>query len=99
MSRNHRALPSSAWARARRQVLRPGVVCWLCGGPLDFDAPARSAMAPSVDHTVPMAALAELSAAERQRVSLDVRLLRPAHYGCNSRRGARRARPMGERAW
>jgi 5-methylcytosine-specific restriction endonuclease McrA len=77
------------WRRARAQVLASATVCWLCGRPLDFGAPARSPMSPSVDHVVPLKTLAGVSTSTRRRVALSLSFLRAAHYGCNSRRGAR----------
>lgn len=66
--------------RWRRICARDGFVCWLCGEPIDpgFRGPHR--LGPSVDHVVPIVAGG----------SDDDSNLRPAHYGCNSRRGAAR---------
>ena len=59
-------------------------LCELCGAPLDFDAPARSRRAPSVDHVVP------LHAGGNPLPPLDE--LRLVHVGCNARRGNRTRR-------
>lgn len=64
--------------RARAQVLRSATHCWICGGLLDFAAPPRTPMAPSVDHVVPLSRGGHPTRRDG---------LRPAHYGCNSRRG------------
>lgn len=91
----------AAWKRVRRQVLRGAQVCHICGGALDFQAAPRSPLSPSVDHIVPLAMAQGLDAAARSQIALDVANLRPAHYGCNSRRGARRpvVRRKASQAW
>ena len=53
--------------------------CELCHRPIDFDAPARTSQAPSVDHIVP------LSHGGAELPPIDE--LRLAHVGCNSGRG------------
>jgi hypothetical protein len=58
---------------------RSSDLCELCGGPIDFDAPARSPASASVDHVVPRHAGGDLLP--------PVDELRLVHYGCNSRRG------------
>lgn len=66
--------------RERQRLLQvvcpPGSVCWLCGKPIMFGLRPRHPMGPSMDHVLPR--------------SLggwwDLSNLRPAHYGCNSRR-------------
>ena len=61
--------------------------CELCGGPIDWEAPVRSAKSASVDHVVPVHAGGhELPAVEELRLS---------HYGCNSARGNRTRRGRG----
>ena len=54
-------------------------LCELCGQPIDFDAPARSSRAPSVDHVVP------LHAGGQALPPLEE--LRLVHVGCNAKRG------------
>ena len=61
----------------RRLVTRDGWTCWLCGEPIDPDAPEGSERAASIDHIVP------LSLGGNQRL----RNLRLAHRSCNSLRG------------
>jgi 5-methylcytosine-specific restriction endonuclease McrA len=79
------------WRQVRTRVLRDAEVCAICGGLLDFDAPPRSPLAPSVDHVLPISQIRALyDPIEARRVAVDPSLLRAAHYGCNSRRGAAR---------
>lgn len=68
--------------RWRRICERDGYVCGLCLEPIDPTLPSRNRMAPSVDHIVPLA----LGGSD------DDANLRPAHIGCNSRRGSGIAR-------
>jgi len=86
----------SDWRRVRALVLDGATLCSLCGGELDLTAPPRSPQAPSVDHVIPLAELQRYDPETRRRMALDPALLRPAHYGCNSRRGAGR-RPTARR--
>lgn len=83
-----------AWEKVRAQVLASSSVCWLCGRQLDFDAPPRSKWSPSVDHLVPLKTLRGMDPVLQREIALDARFLRPAHYACNSRRGARRIPPQ-----
>jgi 5-methylcytosine-specific restriction endonuclease McrA len=100
-NRRHPGRSGAAWEAARKQVLANASGCWLCGKPLDFDAPPRSRWAPSVDHVLPLKAMRHLDPVDQRRLALDPSNLRPCHYGCNSGRGARRiARPrLTSRAW
>jgi hypothetical protein len=82
-----------AFKQARARVLAGAEVCWLCGGLLDWDAPPRSSLSPSVDHLLPMSRTIGLDAATRKRLASDPSNLRPVHLGCNSKRGNRRHRP------
>jgi hypothetical protein len=81
-----------AYRQARRRVLAGAQVCHICGGPLDWDAPPRSPLSPSADHVLPVSATRGLDPMTRQRLAADPGGLRPAHLGCNSRRGAGRER-------
>jgi hypothetical protein len=76
-----------AYRKARERVLRDATVCHLCGGALDFDAEPRSRWAPSVDHVLPVSSLVDLDPRSARKLAVDPELLRPAHVGCNSRRG------------
>ncbi len=63
-------------ARAtRRDQCRP---CWLCGQPIRYDLRAPHPASFTADH------VGELNRGGTN----DPENLRPAHYGCNSRRGA-----------
>jgi hypothetical protein len=56
----------------------------VCGGPIDYEARARSSRSPSVDHVFPRAhGGAELAPIDE---------LRLVHYGCNGARGNRTRR-------
>lgn len=99
----HQDRSSYAWKQVRAKVLDGARACHLCGGELDFDAPARSRLAPSVDHVLSLKAMRDLDPETRKRLMFDPENLRPAHYGCNSSRGARRrrsaVREVGSREW
>lgn len=75
-------LKGRRWARVC-QLIRASSdvhVCHLCRKLIDLDAPARTPLSFSVDHVEPKAWGGAL---------YDLRNLRPAHYGCNSSKGAR----------
>jgi 5-methylcytosine-specific restriction endonuclease McrA len=57
---------------------RDGYVCWICGDVIDPSYRGPNPRGPSVDHVVPLS----------HGGSDDDNNLRPAHFGCNSRRGA-----------
>jgi 5-methylcytosine-specific restriction endonuclease McrA len=82
-----------AWQKVRDLVLKNAQVCYICGKPLDRNAPAHSSLSPSVDHIVSVRAARTMDPATREQLRLDPANLRPAHYGCNSARGPGRARP------
>lgn len=78
-------LTTYRWKQLRKRVLAEETVCWLCGLPLDFDAPPKSRWAPSVDHVVPRSQGGSV---------FDRSNLRAAHAGHNSARGdGTRTRP------
>ena len=97
----HPGRSGAAWERARRQVLAESTVCAICGRELDYEAPARSRWAPSVDHIVSLRTMRGLDDAEQRQLALDPGNLRAVHCGCNSRRGSRPpAQPRRQsRAW
>lgn len=64
--------------RWRRICERDGYECHICNQPIDAELRAPDRMSPSVDHVVPLA---------HGGADTDDNL-KPAHYGCNSRRGA-----------
>lgn len=78
--------------KVRARVLEGAHVCAICGGWLDWYAPPRSKWAPSVDHVLPVSATRGFDDETRQMLALDPAGLRPAHFGCNSARGAGRDR-------
>ena len=78
------------WNACRRIVLARESVCWLCGRPVDFNAPPRSKWAPSVDHVYPLKHLRGLPETEQRRLAYDPDLCRLACYSCNSSAGQRR---------
>jgi hypothetical protein len=65
-----------ASARLKRQAKAKGWPCYLCGEPIDFDADYRDRRSFTADHVDPLAAGGAILGP-----------LRPAHRGCNSRRG------------
>lgn len=67
------------WRKLREIVCPPGSICWLCGKPIIFGLRPRHPMGPSVDHVISL---------KNHGHPTDLRNLRPAHYGCNSARGA-----------
>jgi 5-methylcytosine-specific restriction endonuclease McrA len=75
---------TAQWQRVRLEVLRGATHCTLCHRLLDFNAPPRSAWAPSVDHIVPIALGGRAFARSN---------LRAVHYSCNSSRGTGMPRP------
>lgn len=66
-------------AALRRRVARDGLTCWLCGEPFDLTLSDKSAMGFSADHVEALNNGGHLVRNE----------LRPAHLGCNARRGDR----------
>ena len=68
------------WRELRERVFAEETHCWLCGRHVDQTLPPRTPQSRSVDHVVAL----DQGGAEFDR--LNVRL---AHFGCNSRRGAR----------
>jgi hypothetical protein len=89
-----------AHRKVRERVLAGAQSCAICGGPLDFDAPPRSPLSPSVDHLLPVSRTRGLDDRTRRALANDPDGLVPAHYGCNSRRGAGRTRRIHvSRSW
>lgn len=74
------------WEKLKDLVCPPGSICWLCGKPIRFDVPPRHPLSRSVDHVVALALGGHPTALSN---------LRPAHYGCNSRKG--KGRPSATR--
>lgn len=81
-------------ARALMRKAKSGnIPCWICGHAIDFTADWRSPNSYTYDHVVPIALGGSPRGAGR-----------PAHRGCNSRRGANVAyvappKPTTTRDW
>lgn len=63
-------------AALERRARREGLVCWLCLEPFDWTLPKKSAGGFTADHTDAMALGGRVLGE-----------LKPAHRGCNARRG------------
>jgi hypothetical protein len=85
----HPGRSGADWNRVRALVLKNATFCAICGGELDFTAPPRSPWSPSVDHVICISDMKGADMLTQRRLALDLRNLRPVHYGCNARRGAR----------
>lgn len=83
MAQTSRRRAGQRWKRvreaARRRDLRAGAVCWICGQPIDYDAPADDPNAWSPDHVVPVAKAPQLEFALSN--------IRASHTSCNKSRG------------
>jgi 5-methylcytosine-specific restriction endonuclease McrA len=66
------------WRAVRAKVLRGSSTCWICGEPIAMRVPYPDPMSATVDHVKPRALGGP---------GLDPANLRPAHLGCNMRRG------------
>lgn len=89
-----------AWRKVRARVLDGAQTCYLCGRPLDWNAPPRSPLSPSVDHRLPVSRTRGLDERTRRELANDPAGLVPAHFGCNSRRGNGRQRQVHiSRSW
>lgn len=71
------------WQRIKDELFVPGVVCWLCGEPIEFGLRRNHPRGPSVDHVISLDMGGHPTARENTR---------PAHFGCNSRKGSGRSR-------
>lgn len=69
-----------AFRRARDRIKRQGLPCWICGGAIDYDAPAHHPDSYELDHYTPVARGGEVMPREAGA-------LRPAHSRCNRKRG------------
>lgn len=79
---------SARWQKVRAEVLRDASHCAVCFRALDFNAPARSPRAPSVDHVLPLAHGGE----PFERTNLQA-----VCVSCNSRKGASLGAPPRRR--
>lgn len=59
----------------REKYQAVGARCYLCGQPIDYDAPAGSRDALEIDHVIPTS--------ERPELMFEEENLRPAHMSCN----------------
>lgn len=66
-------------AALKRRTREDDLACWLCGEPVDTTLPATDRMSFTADHVEALGNGGHLVRNE----------LRPAHRGCNSRRGNR----------
>ncbi|WP_051191578.1 HNH endonuclease [Microbacterium luticocti] len=64
---------------------RTNAPCWLCGQPIDYDAPAHDPAALDLDHAKPIET--------HPHLALDSSNCRPSHCRCNRSRGSRAPRP------
>lgn len=78
MARNDRAYIAKR-DQLRRVAKRNDLPCWICGQRFDWSLPWKHSMAFTADHVAPIAAGGSMTGE-----------LRPAHRGCNSRRGVGR---------
>lgn len=91
-------LYTSAYRTARAELREQGRPCWYCGRPIRYDLKGPHPLSFTADHVV------EPGRCDPAMVN-DPSNLRPAHYGCNSSRGARYGNtkrsngPRPERAW
>lgn len=84
--------PDELSGRARQALLAeiapPGSTCWLCDEPIEHGLRRWHPRGPSMDHVLPRS----------EGGTWDRANLRPAHYGCNSRRQADPAPNTGPRS-
>jgi hypothetical protein len=59
----------------RKRVLAGATHCAKCRQPLDWNAPPKSSLSPSLDHIIPI---------DKGGSAFDPRNMQPMHYGCNS---------------
>ena len=77
------------YVRARKRCLELSQVCWICGSAIDLTITDRKDPGyPTADHVIPVSMLP----ANDPRLN-SVYNLRPAHMGCNSKRGAAKEQP------
>jgi len=75
MSKQGDPIRTYRWQQLAKRVLAEEPLCYLCGLPIDHEAPPRSRYSPSVDHVIPLAAGGP---------AYDRANLRAAHFGHNS---------------
>ena len=67
------------YRRLWQLVVRPGTSCWICGQPIRWGLRRNHPAGPSLDHVIPL---------DLGGDPLHPDNARPAHHGCNARRGA-----------
>lgn len=77
-TRDRTGVVGPKWEQARAKVKARHEPCWICGHPIDWDAPPRSRRSFSVDHVTPRSKGGDPYALSN---------LRTAHYGCNASKG------------
>lgn len=90
---------ASGWTRdkLRAQIKKEGRACWICGGPINYDAP-RYITTPggkriynpwyfTLDERIPVSRYWEGNYPSPQACALDYSNLEAAHLICNQRRG------------
>lgn len=65
-----------------RPLLPP--ICHICGKPIDRALPARHRLSWTLDHVIPIK--------EAPHLAFVLSNLKPAHWGCNSAKGAGKSR-------
>ncbi|MCP2168123.1 HNH endonuclease [Goodfellowiella coeruleoviolacea] len=73
------------WRRLVASLRKQGATCAICGHQIDLRLKWPDPMSFSVDHTQPLS---------RGGAPLDPANARPAHLGCNSRKGNRVSAPL-----
>lgn len=77
-------IQSTAWQTFRAGIIADaaaiGAPCWICRRPIDYSLRGTDPAAPTLDHLVPRWLGGDL---------LDPHNVAVAHFGCNSRRGAK----------
>lgn len=67
-----------AYRRARQRLRAKNNICWICGKEIDTTLPAGNPGAWTADHETPISKGGSIMGP-----------IKPAHHGCNSRRGNR----------
>lgn len=75
MSKQGDPIRTYRWQQLAKRVLAEEPLCYLCGLPIDHEAPPRSRYSPSVDHVIPWTQGGGV---------YDRANLRAAHFGHNS---------------
>lgn len=76
------------WRRAREHLKRAGAPCYLCGGPIDYEAPPLDPMAYQADHVI----------AKANGGSDRLSNLKPTHRKCNRLKSDKTVAPVLRRS-